>query len=121
MFHAQCCSRQENMFILVLLFQANQRMALQTNVDIMETKASLLRPHTAHAVQRSTLGEIGNKVSAIQISDGSKGPIKKEIVHINAVNTRLQKAITKTKATSSLRALVEEHPKQVCNFWFYQF
>ncbi|WAR00193.1 CCNB-like protein [Mya arenaria] len=95
---------------------ASQRMVLQSNADnmdaISQAKAHLQqRPQTAHALQRNTLGDIGNKVSAIQITDGNKkGPIKKEIVQIN---TRPQKALTKAKATSSLRALAEEPTKPV--------
>lgn len=66
------------------------------------------RPHTSHASQRNALGDIGNKVSAISISDnvGKKGPIKKEIVQLAS---QQQKVLTKNKATSSLKALVEEH------------
>ena len=86
-------------------------MALQNveeNSDvILQSKASLLqRPQTAYAVQRNTLGDIGNKVSAITISDHAvkKGPIKKEILQIS---TRQQKALSKSKATSSLRTLAE--------------
>lgn len=86
-------------------------MALQTNVEenadvLPPSKASLVqRPQTAHPLQRNTLGDIGNKVSAITITDGIKrGPVKKEIVQIS---TKQQKALTKSKATSSLRTLAE--------------
>lgn len=90
---------------------AHHRMALQTNVEenadvLPPSKASLVqRPQTAHPLQRNTLGDIGNKVSAITITDGiKKGPVKKEIVQIS---TKQQKALTKSKATSSLRTLAE--------------
>nr|AAC35952.1 cyclin B [Dreissena polymorpha] len=87
------------------------RMALQQinsdNIDQIPGKAQLLqRPQTSHLMQRNTLSDIGNQVSAITISDASKkGPIKKEIVQ---VNPRQQKALTKTKATTSLKALAEK-------------
>lgn len=64
------------------------------------------RPHTSHASQRNTLGDIGNQVSAITISDvPRKDPIKKEIVHLTS---HQQKILTKSKATTSLKGLVEE-------------
>lgn len=91
---------------------ANARMMLDNeNTDqvITAMKSNLQqRPHTSHASQRNALGDIGNKVSAISISDnvGKKGPIKKEIVQLAS---QQQKVLTKNKATSSLKALVEEH------------
>ncbi|KAL4227464.1 G2/mitotic-specific cyclin-B2 [Mactra antiquata] len=64
------------------------------------------RPYTSHASQRNTLGDIGNQVSAITISDGPrKDPIKKEIVQLTS---HQHKAFTRNKATVSLKALTEE-------------
>lgn len=64
------------------------------------------RPLTSHASNRNALGDIGNKVSAISISDASKkGPVKKEIVQLTS---RQQKILTKSKATTSLKGLVED-------------
>lgn len=85
---------------------------LEGNMDIIPpSKAHLLqRPQTANM----PLGDIGNKVSAITISDHAvkRGPVKKEIVQIV---TRQQKALTKSKATSSLRTLAETNVlPQVC-------
>ena len=97
-------------------------MAVQQNINIENTdhtvpvgKTSLLnRPHTAHPMQRNALGDIGNKVSEIKISDGNnkKGPVKKEIIQLNS---RQQKILTKSKATTSLRGLAESNVvTQVC-------
>ncbi|XP_045215937.1 G2/mitotic-specific cyclin-B-like [Mercenaria mercenaria] len=89
---------------------ANARMHTNSeNTDqiIAATKSNLVqRPHTSHASQRNALGDIGNKVSAITISDATKkGPVKKEIVQLTS---RQQKILTKSKATTSLKALAED-------------
>ena len=116
----------------MFLFQASlanaklaQINATRDNTDNMmpPNKANVLRPRTAHADQRNTLGDIGNKVSAITISEGTKkghGPIKKEIVQLN---TQQQKVLTKQKATSSLKSVSELNNKiitQVCKCKFQQ-
>lgn len=78
-----------------------------TDQNIAATKSNMIqRPVTSHASHRNALGEIGNKVSAITISDVTKkGPIKKEIVQLTS---RQQKILTKSKATTSLKALAED-------------
>lgn len=68
------------------------------------------RPHTSHANHRNALGDIGNKVSAITIDGSKKAPVKKEIVQLT---TRQQKVLTKSKGTSSLKALVETNNVEV--------
>lgn len=90
-----------------------QMNANRDNTDNMlpPNKSNVLRPRTAHPDQRSTLGDIGNKVSAITISEGTKkghGPIKKEIVQLN---TQQQKVLTKQKATTSLKSVSEVNNK----------
>nr|P13952.1 RecName: Full=G2/mitotic-specific cyclin-B [Spisula solidissima]CAA33513.1 unnamed protein product [Spisula solidissima] len=79
------------------------------------------RPHTSHASQRNTLGDIGNQVSAITISDvPRKDPIiKKEIVHLSS---HQHKILTKSKATTSLKSLAEEShiPKKQEAFTFLE-
>lgn len=96
---------------------ANAKLA-QMNInrdatdEMMPIKAGL-RPRTAHPDQRSTLGDIGNKVSAITISEGTKkgnghGPIKKEIVQLSS---HQHKVLTKQKATTSLKSVSEVNNK----------
>lgn len=58
---------------------------------------------TRSAAQRSALGDIGNKVSAITL-DPSKKAVKKEILQ----PVGKPKAFVKTKATSSLKSLVDQ-------------
>ncbi|XP_060572470.1 G2/mitotic-specific cyclin-B-like [Ruditapes philippinarum] len=78
-----------------------------TDQIIAATKSNMIqRPLTSHASHRNALGDIGNKVSAISISDATKkGPVKKEIVQLTS---RQQKILTKSKATTSLKALAED-------------
>lgn len=90
---------------------ANARMLTNSeNTDqiIATTKSNMIqRPQTSHASHRNALGDIGNKVSAISISDvAKKGPVKKEIVQLTS---RQQKILTKSKATTSLKALAEDN------------
>ena len=68
------------------------------------------RPHTTHASHRNTLGDIGNKVSAITIDGSKKAPVKKEIVQLTS---KQQKVLTKNKATSSLKSLAETNNVEV--------
>lgn len=78
-----------------------------------------IRPRTAlQTTQRNTLGDIGNKVSAISISDGTKkGAITKEIIQVNKPT---HKVITKSKATVSLRALAEPNVQEQEAFHFLE-
>ena len=84
------------------------------NTDaIRPTKSGLISRPTSKAEQRSALGDIRNKVSAIQI-DPSKNStaIKKEIIQqVNKQNV----VLSKSKATSSLLKSLEssEHIKNV--------
>lgn len=103
---------------------ANARMHADNDIgdEVATLKSNMIqRPHTSHASQRNALGDIGNKVSAITISDHvKKGPVKKEIVQLTS---QQQKALTKSKATSSLRAFAEEQavqPKEHVAFHFIE-
>lgn len=68
----------------------------------------LARP-VSHAGQRSALGDIRNKVSAITIDPGKKqAAIKKEIVELpNKLPSQQSLVLNKAKATSSLKSLVD--------------
>jgi len=85
--------------------------------QIPANKAHILRPRTAaQASQRNTLGDIGNRVSSINISEGTKkgGIITKEIIK------PAQKALVKSKATVSLRALAEPNVQEQDAFRFME-
>lgn len=92
-----------------------QMNANRDNADMLPpNKTNVLRPRTAHPDQRNTLGDIGNKVSAITISEGTKtkghGPIKKEIVQLSS---HQQKVLTKQKATTALKSVAEINNKVI--------
>lgn len=95
---------------------------MHTNIEntdqiIVATKSSVVqRPHTSHATHRNALGDIGNKVSAISISDVSKkGPVKKEIVQLTT--RQQQKILTKSKGTTSLKSLAEDNGAKQVNIF----
>ncbi|KAK3602761.1 hypothetical protein CHS0354_027757 [Potamilus streckersoni] len=85
----------------------NPKMAVSINREntdvIMLSK--MQRPNTALANHRAALGDIGNKVSAITLDGSKKAAVKKEIIQTTA-GTK-QKTLSKAKATSSLKNLVE--------------
>ncbi|KAL3866550.1 hypothetical protein ACJMK2_043841 [Sinanodonta woodiana] len=103
----------------------NPKMAVSINREntdvIMLSK--MQRPNTALANHRAALGDIGNKVSAITLDGSKKAAVRKEIIQTTA-GTK-QKTLSKAKATSSLKNLVEvdsnivvDKPDQFAPFQF---
>ncbi|XP_033750893.1 G2/mitotic-specific cyclin-B-like [Pecten maximus] len=97
------------------ILQQNVKIAInKENPDLkaLTTKTNGLglatRP-VSHAGQRSALGDIRNKVSAISIDQSKKqAAIKKEIVQLsNKLQSQQSLVLNKTKATSSLKSLIE--------------
>ncbi|XP_069137940.1 G2/mitotic-specific cyclin-B-like [Argopecten irradians] len=97
------------------VLQQNLKIAInKENPDLkaLTTKTiglgQVARP-VSHAGQRSALGDIRNKVSAISIDPTKKQTaIKKEIVQLsNKLQPQQSLVLNKTKATSSLKSLIE--------------
>ena len=69
----------------------------------MDTLSKLMNPREEHGISRLTLGEIGNRVSAITIDSKKGGAVKKEILQpINTVFTsksRTSNAVSSTVLT----------------------
>lgn len=113
-----CCILSLNLFVL----QANvliQNVKITLNKENPDSKALLTKTNgpgigllarpVSHAGQRSALGDIRNKVSAITIDPGKKqAAIKKEIVELpNKLPSQQSLVLNKAKATSSLKSLVD--------------
>ncbi|XP_060083337.1 G2/mitotic-specific cyclin-B-like [Ylistrum balloti] len=97
------------------MLQQNVKIAInKENPDLkaLTTKTNgvgLVARPVSHAGQRSALGDIRNKVSAISIDPSKKQTaIKKEIVQLsNKLQSQQSLVLNKTKATSSLKSLIE--------------
>ena len=102
--------------MFVFQFQDETSYPRYTGAGQMDTLSKLMIPKEEHGLSRLTLGEIGNRVSAITIDTKKGGAVKKEILQpIDTVfsgKARVQNAFSSTGVNQAVgnHGLNPAHP-----------